>query len=327
MNMKAMISKDLIANMEIGIRIALFLLTIAFGAFVLMASAHKVLAASLKTEGVIQGDNLLLGDIFDGVENAEYVLGPAPQPGKDMVLNARTLYKIATALNVDWKPANSTEQIVLRREAVIIAQTTIDALLEDKIREGGVKEGFNIQYVSAADHIVLPAGEDETAEVTSLQFDAQNDSFKAVVVAPSAQNPLKKINVSGRIDRMVSVPVLKNTLKNGDIIGGNDIDYIELPKNRVSNGILVNEDDIMNMTPRRTIASGKPIMSNDLEFPKMVDRGEAITLIFSTGAMTLTAKGKSLQSGAMGDTVRVTNLDSNKNLQGTVTAHREVTIQ
>jgi flagella basal body P-ring formation protein FlgA len=313
--------------MEIGIRIALFLLTIAFGAFVLMASAHKVLAASLKAEGIVQGDHLLLGDIFDGVENADYVLGPAPQPGKDMVLNARTLYKIASALNVDWKPANSTEQIVLRREAVIIPQTAINALLEDKIRENGVKEGFNIQYVSAADHIVLPAGEEETAEVTSLQFDAQNDSFKAVVVAPSAQNPLKKINVSGHIDRMVSVPVLKNTLKNGDIIGGNDIDYLELPKNRVSNGVLVNEGDIMNMTPRRTIASGKPIMSNDLEQPKMVDRGEAITLIFSTGAMTLTAKGKSLQSGAMGDTVRVTNLDSNKNLQGTVTAHREVTIQ
>jgi len=43
--------------------------------------------------------------------------------------------------------------------------------------------------------------------------------------------------------------------------------------------------------------------------------------------MTLTAKGKALQDGALGDMVRVANTDSNKSLQGVVTAHREVTIR
>jgi flagella basal body P-ring formation protein FlgA len=135
------------------------------------------------------------------------------------------------------------------------------------------------------------------------------------------------VSVSGRIERLLSVPVLKNSLKNGDIIGANDLDYIEIPKNKLSNGAIVNESDLVNMTPRRSISSGKPILLNDLEHPKMVDRGDAITLVFESGAMTLTAKGKSLQAGAHGDTVRVTNLDSNKNLQGVVTADREVTIR
>jgi len=126
---------------------------------------------------------------------------------------------------------------------------------------------------------------------------------------------------------LVAVPVLKNTLKNGDIIGAMDIDWIDLPQTKIPNGAILNEKDIVNMTPRRTAASGKPVNANDLEHPKMVDRGDAVTLIFENGPMVLTAKGKALQAGAMGDTVRVSNSDSNKNLQGVVTAHREITIR
>ncbi len=152
-------------------------------------------------------------------------------------------------------------------------------------------------------------------------------NFNAVIVAPSAENPVKRVSVSGRIDRLVPVPVLKNSLKNGDIIGAMDIDFVDIPNNRIANGTILDEKDLMNMTPRRVLHGGKPVIINELEHPKMVDRGDAITLIFETGPMMLTVKGKSMQAGALGDTVRVSNTDSNKNLSGVVTAHREVTIR
>jgi flagella basal body P-ring formation protein FlgA len=148
-----------------------------------------------------------------------------------------------------------------------------------------------------------------------------------VVVAPSAEKPLKRLNLSGRIDPLVAVPVLKNTLRNGDIIGALDIDYIDIAETHLANGAILDEKDIVNMTPRRLVQAGKPIISNELEPPKMVERGDLVTLVFANGPMTLTVKGKSLQAGSLGDTIRVSNVESNKNLQGIVTAHREVTIR
>lgn len=319
-------SKEVLKGLDIAARIMLLVFTVTFGMIVILIGSKAALAASLRPDAVITGDYIKLGDIFDGTENADYVLGPAPQPGKDMVLNARTLYKIASALDVEWQPATSTEQIILRREAIVIPQDDITSALEEKIRED-VEESFSISYMTKPSEMVLPAGTEEGFQITAYHYDVQKDTFNATIVAPSAENPIKRTNVSGRVDRLVRVPVLKNSLKNGDIIGGLDIDFIEIPKTKISSGMILEEADIVNMTPRRTLSSGKPITLNDLESPKMVSRGDSVTLVFNDGVMYLTTKGKALQAGAMGDTVRVSNADSDKNLQGVITGHREVTIR
>ena len=321
------IFKDYAGQIELGIRIALFIASLTFGMFVLLVGVKQVAAADLKPDTVLTDDYIRLGDIFSGVQNADYVLGPAPQPGKDMILNDGTLYKIASALDVDWKPTSSTDQIILRRDAVVIPEATISNAVETKIKDQGVDENFTMIFTNQIHDLSLPAGTDETIEITAFRFDPHNDVFNAVVVAPSSENPIKRISLSGRIERLVSIPVLKNSLKSGDIIGANDIDFIEMPNNKINNGMILKEQDLINMTPRRTISAGKPVIVNDLDYPKMVGRGDDITLIFEQGPMVLTVKGKSLQDGAMGDSVRVTNLDSNKNLSGTVTADREVTIR
>lgn len=322
-----MTARDWMKNVDLAARIAVLVFALAVMSVFIVAGAKKALAASLRDHTIISDDYIRLGDIFDGTKNAEYVLGPAPAPGKDMILNARTLYRIASALDVEWKPSSATEQIVLRREATIMPETEVTAALEDKITQSGVTDKFSITYFNAPSELVLPAGTETGLEITAFRFDPQNDNFSATIVSPSADNPVRRTTTSGKIERLIAVPVLRNALKNGDIIGPMDIDWIELPRNRVANGAATTERDLLNMTPRRTIAAGKTVMLNDLSQPQMVDRGDSITLIFENGPLMLTAKGKALQAGAIGDTVRVSNTDSHKNLQGVVTAHREVTIR
>lgn len=322
-----MTKKDWLLSLDIAARVAVLTFAVFVFMTVIVVGAKAATAVSLRSESTIAGDYIRLGDIFDGVENAEYVLGPAPAPGKEMILNAKTLYKIASALDVDWKPSSATEQTILRREAAILPQADITAELEKKLQDSGVSDKFTISYTNTVSDIVLPFGTKETLEITAFNFDPQADHFNAVIVAPSAENPLKRISVSGRIERQVAIPVLRNSLKSGDIIGAMDIDWIDLAETKIPNGAARTEKDLIDMTPRRVIAAGKPVTLNELSPPQMVERGEAVTLVFEAGAMTLTAKGKALQNGAIGDTVRVANTDSNKNLQGVVTAHQEITIR
>lgn len=318
---------DFRESFGLAVRIALFIATIGVGVVVLIAGTKAALAATIRPEAVVTGDYIRLGDIFEGTKNADYILGPAPQPGKDMILNARTLYKIASSLDVDWTPSSSAEQVIVKREATIIPETDIRAALEEKIAGEGVNEKFSLSFTNAPAPIILPFGEETAMDITAFSFNPQNDTFSAVIVAPSAQNPLRRAAVSGRIERLIPVPVLKSSLKNGDIIGAADIDYIDMAQSNLPNTILLSEKDIVNMTPRRMANAGKPLTANDLQQPTMVERGDAITIVFAQGPLTLTAKGKALQAGAMGDVVRIANTDSNKNLQGIITAHREVTVR
>src|SRR5690606_35175824 len=118
-------------DIAIAGKIALFALTLGACLFILVAGTQAALAASLKDVSIVKSDVITAGDLFEGaVKNGDYVLGAAPMPGKDLVLNARTLYRIASALDIDWRPQSTAEQIVIRRSATVIPASDIKKKLE-----------------------------------------------------------------------------------------------------------------------------------------------------------------------------------------------------
>ena len=80
------------------------------------------------------------------------------------------------------------------------------------------------------------------------------------------------------------------------------------------------------MTPRRVIFEDKPIKIEDIEAPRIVKRGENVTMVFKEGPLVLTAQGKALEFGAKGDAIRVTNLTSSRTVEAIVTGEKEVSV-
>ena len=116
----------------------------------------------------------------------------------------------------------------------------------------------------------------------------------------------------------MKIPVLKAALHNGDIISAGDLDWITIKQRDLQPDYIVNAEKIVGMTPRRMVVSGKPVRTQDLTEPQLVDRGDDVTLVYEMGAISLTAKGRALRSGARGDVIRVVNVDSNKSIEGVV---------
>lgn len=298
---------------------------LSIGCFI---GAKSAMAASLKSVSVVTEDTLKLGDIFDNLQhNNDYVIGAAPQPGKDMTLNARTLYRIAVALDMSWRPSSTNDQITIRREASIISYDKIEGTLRNVLKEKGVSGRFNLKLSNGKLNIILPNNTDEQVEVSDVSYDRNKDYFKATLFAPSIDNPIKKIEVSGLITRLTSVPVLTSNLQNGDIIGENDIEMIEIEQADLQHNIIMNKKDMIGMTPRRIAYAGKFLQDGALIKPQLVTRGDNVSITFTEGPLILTAKGKALQSGAKGDIVRVTNSNSSRTVDATVTAQNQVIVQ
>lgn len=295
---------------------------------VAIIGAKTAYAATLKPVSVVSSDLLKVSDLFDGVtRNADYVIGAAPQPGQDMTLNARTLYRIASALDISWRPNSTNDQITVRREATVIPYSKIESTLRNELKNKGVSGRYDLTLNKGKPSIILPVDANEEVVLSSMDFDVQKDYFSATLVAPSLENPLKKIQVSGKIDRLISVPVLSQNLRNGDIIGQNDIQMVEISQGELQHGIIMQADDIIGMTPRRFAYAGKFIMDGSLIRPQLVDRGEPVSITFQEGPLVLTAKGKALQSGAKGDLVRVTNINSSRTIDAIVIGDNQVKVQ
>jgi flagella basal body P-ring formation protein FlgA len=172
--------------------------------------------------------------------------------------------------------------------------------------------------------MILPQDMAPSVEVSHIDIKQDSGWFEATLVAPSREKPLATKRVAGRIERMAKVPVLRSNLNAGDVIGANDIDYIEVPQRSLKAGIALSENDMIGRTPRRIVNSAMPVNLNDLEAPRLVERGKTVTMIFTENGLELTAQGKAMENGAMGDRIRVTNTSSNKTVVAEVTAQNEV---
>ena len=73
--------------------------------------------------------------------------------------------------------------------------------------------------------------------------------------------------------------------------------------------------------------AGNAIDSGDVQTQVMVAKGKIVTLTFSKGGIMLSTKGKALENGGLGDTVRVMNAQSKNIVEGTVTAPETVFVE
>jgi flagella basal body P-ring formation protein FlgA len=267
--------------------------------------------------------------IFEGIEGekADRVLGPAPSPGKDMTLNARTLMRVAIALDLPWRPTSSAEYITLQRSATIIRADDVRRDLVEALADMGVDGNFDVTTDQPLHDIILPASEPGQIEIGNLNFDSSKNQFQAVIYAPSRSNAQKRMKVSGGLDKLVKVPVLRETLYAGTIIGQRDITFKDMRERTVSSSTIRDANALIGMTPRNTITHGNLISRTDVEQPEIVSRGALVTMIVEHGGMQLSAQGKALENGAAGDIIRVSNSTSSKTIQGRVTGKNEITVE
>jgi len=317
------------ARIDFTFRVIVLILSMTIGLMFVVIGARNALAASLKPVALITGDVFTVGDLFGGLSKdvADKVLGPAPQPGRDMVLNARTLMRVAIALDLPWRPSSNADQITIRRAATLIETEDIKNALSTSLKNQGVSGRFDMTFMNIAQpEMIIPQNEPATIEISQITFDPQSERFQATLVAPSRQNPLTELMVSGQVEHLVPVPVLKEAISSGDVVNAYNIEWVDMKSRDLQSDIILNEQDLVGMTPRRVLLSGKPVRTIELERPQLISRGDTITITYNNGFMTLNAQGKSLQNGAKGDLIRVVNTSSNRTIEAFVEGESLVSV-
>ncbi|HNQ92133.1 MAG TPA: flagellar basal body P-ring formation chaperone FlgA [Alphaproteobacteria bacterium] len=285
-------------------------------------------AATLKAQASVNDSVVHLSDLFDDIEATnDAVLGAAPAPGKTMIINARTLTRVANLYDVDWVSHSAADQVVVIRTAQTVSQDQILDALKQSLSAKGVAGDFEVTLGGAIPSITLSGDLPPTVEVAQMSYTPGRDVFTAVIAAPSADNPVKTLSLSGVIDKVQNVPVLRSSLKAGDIISAADIDWVPVNVRNTVYDTIVDADAMIGKTPARSVEAGAPMRERDLISPQLVKRGDEILIQFNSGSMTLTAKGKAMQNGAEGDLIRVVNLSSNQSLRGVVKGDKLVSVQ
>lgn len=285
-------------------------------------------AATLKPEAVIHGSVVNISDLFENISvKQDAIVGNAPSPGQSVILNARTLQRMANLYNIKWTASSPSEQIIVRSLVQKIGAEDITAVIKKDLEARGVTGKFTVSLSNVAPSISLPANVETTVEIVQMNYTAGRDVFSAVLAAPSAANPVKTLSISGLIEKTTQIPVLKSSISAGDIIGSSDIEWVDVATRHMVNDTVIDADKLIGKTPARMVEQGIPVRARDVVSPQLVARGDEVLLQFNQGGLQLSVRGKAMQNGAEGEFIRVMNLSSNQSLRGEVTGNKVVSVQ
>lgn len=290
------------------------------GVAVVPAMAGVILRASSDV-GAAQ---VTLGDLFNGLpaDTAALIAFPAPAPGETMTINARQLDGMARRAEIAWQPSTGVEEVVVSRRGVRVPREQIDALIIDALERApgtGNSTSFRLDYTGRAPEIVVAETVMPRPRVVDFIHDSRTERFSARIEVDQGEGLAPLVVVcAGRATAVVDVPVLRERLASGSVIGPNDIDLISVERRRLNNQQVTDPNQLIGQALRRPGYPGRPLMARDIGTPEVIRKGSMVTMIFRRGGLVLTAQGEALDSAGDGETVRVLNARSRNTVYGVV---------
>jgi flagellar basal body P-ring formation protein FlgA len=85
-------------------------------------------------------------------------------------------------------------------------------------------------------------------------------------------------------------------------------------------------EDAAGLEARVTLYPGRPILPTQVGPPALVERNQTVRMVFARGGLAITAEGRALDRGGVGEAVRVMNLSSRQIVSGAVTAEGSIEV-
>jgi flagella basal body P-ring formation protein FlgA len=135
------------------------------------------------------------------------------------------------------------------------------------------------------------------------------------------------IAAPAKAQNVLAVPVPTVTLYPGDTITAEQLTdrrFRLSPRNMQA--VALTRSIVVGKIARRTLVAGQVIPQNAVEDLKLVKRGVPIRVVFAEQGLTIVTYAEPLQSGAIGEMIRVRNMDSGTVIVGTVQADGSITV-
>jgi flagella basal body P-ring formation protein FlgA len=279
----------------------------------------------LRHEATVTSDVVRIGDLIDGAGvTAGIAIFRAPDIGETgsvpgyRVLDAARAHGLA---GVD--PQGNTEVVVTRAGRVLGAADIGAAIARVLAARSGVADAHSLTVSFDRDPQPLHVETAADLRAAYAYYSARTGRFDIELPDDTAQRA--NLRYSGYAIETVPVAVPVRTLTRGETIRAADVTIERRPKADFHDGVLA-ATEVAGMAVRRQVRAGQPLQLSDLMRPQVVQRNEAVTLVYDVPGLVLTMRGKALDAGAEGDLVNVLNIQSKRTVQGTVAGPARVVV-
>lgn len=117
----------------------------------------------------------------------------------------------------------------------------------------------------------------------------------------------------GATDRVV---VPSRDLRRGELIGVDDLRMLAVDAARIPVDALRELESAIGQRVKRSVREDRVLRASAIEGVPVVERGDRVTVVLESGPLQIQGIGRAQEAGAVGDWIRVLNLDSRRELSG-----------
>ena len=307
--------------------IAAFL--IAPGCAVAQSAPDAIASPVLRANVTVASDVVRIGDVIDNAGPASQIaIFRAPDLGTTGSVSVRQVMAALRTHQVIGVDTRDLRDISVTRAARTVETADIERQITQALeRRNGLGEAANLSLTFDRDvqSLQLDAANTGALSVTSARFDARSGRFDVTLtIASEAMSPIK-MRFTGTAVETVEAVVLMRGIERNEVLKASDVVLERRPKSEIGNDAAP-RDRAIGMQARKQLRAGQALRGADLAKPDLVQRDQAVTLIYDTAGLYLTVRGKAIEGGTEGDVVNVVNLQSKRTVSGTVVGRGQVAV-
>jgi flagella basal body P-ring formation protein FlgA len=135
-----------------------------------------------------------------------------------------------------------------------------------------------------------------------------------------------KIYTTASVKSYKEVLVLTRPLRRNDIIHAEDVAHENREVGSLSQGYIVNPDDVINKQAARNLQLGTVLNAQSYQDLIVVKRGDHVNIQVGKAGVSISMAGIAMMNGAIGEKINVKNISSQKMVQAVVVNPSQVSV-
>ena len=279
----------------------------------------------LMDEAEVKGEEIVLGQVahIEADTEAEMKrlkavpLISAPRPGESYRISRAHIEAMLERKGIDLKSVRIEGGSVLVKRSYqrVKAERLMKALEEFLKRETGSPARVSIIPTTPVRDLLVPEGK-VSISVQSISGDPLRGWFRVRVMVDGKVAEEISIFARVRIERETVVAV--KPIRAGQRISADMVKVERMMIGLEGKGAFEKVRDVLGKIPSRSIEKGELIRRSDLRLPVIVRRGDVVMIVAKYGMIRITARGKAVENGRLGDVIEVENLNSKRRIRAEV---------
>jgi flagellar basal body P-ring formation protein FlgA len=192
-------------------------------------------------------------------------------------------------------------------------------------RTAGMGWDVRIRRMTIPDVLKFPEGKVDYEIIAPQQWEGWGN-INIAVIARQKERVLRNISVRVDVEALTDMVVALHQIEHGELISAADVVLQKREISQNTNLAARTIDEVVGQKSRITIRANQPVRADRVERVPLIKPGQMVTIVAENEVLKISVSGKARSAGAEGDTIRVQNLTSLKEIAAVVVSATTVQV-